>query len=356
MLESDIAHFKVYKAEATREKEKLTVKLFYSRNPEQLYGRLDEKIQWGINTLEALLSGGYALIADQNNPTKPPSAGSLYLLKDNNIIVHRRDAGAPIHKLYHSACSGYTNSSDFVYTEKGLQETALRETAEECLLVTRDNVPRLVVPNDPKDKELSKKVEKYTLDSARRLGLALEPLSIDVEILDPSDRLEVYDEDNNLLYATKAFLDLQWEASTSISALQIRKLPLHVEDIVPIDAEGMIKDGKWIHFNRESYFLSLSDLEKQKFGTPLSEPRVFKTKIENGFPKVFTPEYEKPYFGPDKVETTDPHIWAPEDLLTTCLDGLEVEGYKGKKHDIEIWKLKSRRDGKSLIPEEYLIK
>lgn len=50
----------------------------------------------------------------------------------------------------------------------------------------------------------------------------------------------------------------------------------------------------------------------------------------------------------------NPHIWAPEDLLTTCLDGLGLEGYKGKKHDMELWKLKSRRNGKSLIPQEFL--
>ncbi len=346
MSDKEITQFKVYKAEAFRENNSLTVKLYYPRNPEPLYKRLDENLQFGAFTLEKLLKEGYAEIANRENPIKPPSAGSLYILQDGNIIVHRRDKFAPIHKLYHSAYAGYTNSLEFIYTEMGLLETSLRETAEECLLITRDKIPKLIVPNDAKE---------FTLESANRLGIDIEPIYVNPETLEPTDRLEVYYEDGEHIFTTKAFLDLQWEASTSISALQLRKLPLSVEDILPIDAEGIEKDGKFNHFNRESYFISLKEIKNKKFGNILESPQVFKTEIKNKIPSIFTPVYERPYLGPDKVEVVNPHVWAPEDLLSTCLDALEVEGYKGQKHNIELWKIKNKLEGKSLMPKEVLV-
>lgn len=346
MPNTEITQFKVYKAEAFRENNSLTVKLYYPRHPESLHERLNENLQFGAFTLEKLLKEGYAEIANRENPIKPPSAGSLYILQDRNIIVHRRDKFAPIHKLYHSAYAGYTNSLEFVYSEKGMIETGLRETAEECLIVTRDKIPKLVVPEDSKD---------HTLESAKTMGLDLEPVYIEFETLDPTDKLEVYYEDGEHIYTAKAFLDLQWEASTSISALQIRKLPLSVEDILPIDAEGILKDSKFIHFNREAYFISLEEIRNKKFGSILRSPRVFKTEIRDRIPHIFSPIYEKPYLGPDKIEVTNPHIWAPENLLSTCLDALEVEGYKGQKHNTELWKIKTKLEGSGLIPKEVLI-
>ena len=346
MSNQEITQFKLYKAEAFRENNRLTIKLYYPKNPEPLYKRLDENLQFGAFTLEKLLKEGYTEIANRENPIKPPSAGSLYILQDGNIILHRRDKFAPIHKLYHSAYSGYTNSLEFIYTEKGLLETSLRETAEECLLITRDKSPKLIVPNDAKE---------FTLKSANRLGIDIDSVYINVETVDPTDTLEVYYEDGEHIFTTKAFIDLQWEASTSISALQLRKLPLSAEDIFPIDAEGTEKDGKFNHFNRESYLISLKEIKNKKFGSILELPRVFKIDIKNKIPSIFTPIYERPYLGPDKVEVINPHVWAPEDLLSTCLDALSIEGYKGQKHNIELWKIKSKLEGRSLVPHDVLV-
>ncbi len=346
MDDKEITQFKVYRAEAFRENSRLTVKLYYPKNPEPVHERLNENLQFGAFTLEKLLKEGYAEIANKENPIKPPSAGSLYILQDKNIIVHRRDKFAPIHKLYHSAYSGYTNSLEFVYSEKGLIETGLRETAEECLIVTRDKIPKLIVPEDSKD---------CTLESAKRRGLDIESIFINTENLDPTDKLEVYYEDGEHIFTTRAFLDLQWEGSTAINALQIRKLPLSVEDILPIDAEGVVKDDKFIHFNREAYFISLEEIKNKRFGTILEYPQVFKTDIKNKIPNIFVPTYEKPYLGPDKVKVINPHLWAPENLLSTCLDALAIEGYKSQKHNIELWKIKTKLEGKSLVPKEVLV-
>jgi len=347
MEKADITHFKVYSAEASFINNSLTVKLSYPRKPEPIERRLPENLQFGVRTLERLLRDSYAEIADQNNPIKPAAAGSLYLLSDGNFIVHRRDKGAPTHSLYHSAYGGYTNSLEFVYTEHGLMQTALRETAEECLLITRDKTPKLIVPEDSKD---------YTLESAKRLGLDLDYLTVKVETLDPSDKLEAYYEDGENIFSAKAFLALLWESSTSLTALQIRKLPLSAEDIIPIDTEGMVKDGKFVHFNRESYVISKEEISNKPFGTILEAPRVFQTSIIDNKPNVYTPSYNPPYLGPDRIPVISPHVFAPEEMLTACLDGLNVEGYKGKKLEIELWKEKTKLEGRSLLPEKVLAK
>ncbi len=346
MEEQGITHFKVYNAEAFKEGNSLTVKLYYPRKPEPIERRLPENLPFGVRTLEKLLGDSYAKIADQNNPIKPAAAGSLYLLSDGNFIVHRRDRGAPTHSLYHSAYGGFTNSLEFVYTESGLIQTALRETAEECLLITRDRTPKLIVPEDSRD---------YTLESAKMLGLDLDYLTVKVETLDPSDKLEVYYEDGEHIFTAKAFLDLLWESSTSLTALQIRKLPLSVEEVFPIDAEGMIKDGRFVHFNRESYVLSKEEVSNKQFGTILENPRVFQTRITDDI-RIYTPSYNPPYLGPDKTPVTSPHVFAPEDMLTACLDALQIQGYKGKKLEIELWKEKTKLEGSSLLPEAVLVK
>ena len=341
----EIYQFKIHKAEAAYEDNKLTVRLFYPKNPQPIEKRLAENLPFGISVLESLLAGRQTQIADENNPVGPSSAGSLYVLSDDVFVCHRRDKFAPTHKLYHGAYAGYADSKQAVYSEQGIVQTGIRETAEECLLVTKDKTPRLIVPNDSKE---------HTIESAKRLGLDLQPRYVDVEILEPRDKLKVYNADGELMFTARAFIDLLYESATSLSALQIRKLPLSSEEVFPIDAEGMIKDGKFMHFNRESYMIKLSEIQEKSFGSLLNNPRVFQTKIENGIPRTFTPEYSKPYLGPDKVEVTNPHVFAPEDLLTVCLDALDVNGFKGKKLEIELWKEKSKLKGNSLLPKEVV--
>ncbi len=71
------------------------------------------------------------------------------------------------------------------------------------------------------------------------------------------------------------------------------------------------------NFNREAYILSLNEAAKS-FGSILENPEVYQTRIRQGIPELYTPSYDEPYLGPEKVPVIHPHIWAPEDLLTTC--------------------------------------
>ncbi len=342
----DICHFKVYKADASLENGNLTLRLFYPRNPEPINKRLDENLAFGVEVFERLLTEGYSEIANQDNPLKPSGAGSLYLFSDGGIVFHRRDKFAPTHKLYHGAYAGFPQTLASVYSSSGLEEIALRESAEECLLVTRDKTPWLIVPNDSR---------QYVLESAKNLGLDLKPRFIDVELLQPTDKLEVYDEGESLIFSANAFIEFIYESQTSLTSLQIRKIPLSSEEVFPIDAEGMIKDGKFIHFNRESYVINQRELDNQKFGSILKSPNVCQTRIENGIPSVFAPDYPTPYLGPDKIEVQHPHVFAPEDLLNRCLDAIGVEGYGGRWIHLELEKEKAKLEGRSLLPESVLV-
>lgn len=347
-MPNEIAIFKIIQAEATYEDGALSVRLFYPRNPQVIDKRLPAAPAFGVATLEKLLREGQAQIATQESPIKPADGGSIYYFNDGAFLVHRRDKGAPMHSLYHSAPGGYTDTLDSTFSETALLTTGLRETAEENLLVTRDNPPRLIVPNDSKD---------YTLAAARTLGLNLKPIYVDVKTLPSNDTLEVLYEDREPIFTSrgKGFLDLMWDDTTSFSLMQIRLIPFSSEEVLPVDAEGMFKGNNFVHFNRESYLLPISGVADKQFGTPLHNPRVYQTRFEKGIPVIYTPEYQEPFLGPDKKRVNHPHIWAPENHTTVCLDALQIPGYSGKRLEIELWKDRCRLEGKPMIPEEFLI-
>ena len=352
---SDIFLFEVPQAYAHTDtvggKRHMIVQLYYPINPKPIDKRLPPDPAYGASIFDQLLSTGYAQIADADHPIKPASAGSLYVMRDGKIICHRRDKGTPTHALYHSAYAGYTSSDEFTHSEEGLRQTGLRESAEECLLVTRESPgvrPWLVVPNDSRD---------YTLASARRLGLDLRPRYVDVDVAEPTDVLEVYDEKGTPIFTARAFLEWIRESQSSLNALWIRQFPLSSEEVVPVDAEGNPKpDGTFSHFNRESYVLDPHTLGP--FGSILKNPIVYQTKrpIVNGVPEMYTPEYREPFLGPDKVEVTDPHVFGPEDLLCRTLDALGVPGYENQWVVIQRNKECAIRDRRSLLPDDVLKK
>jgi len=351
-MTQEISIFKVNRAFANYDRGALDVTLFYPRNPQELNTRLPGNPAFGVKVLERLLSEGQTDIASSEAPMKPADGGSIYLFTDNVVLVHRRDKGAGVHKLYHSAPGGYTDTLDSTFSEEGLVQTGLKETAEEQLLMTRDKKPWLYVLNDSKE---------HTLATAKRLKIDLDvvkPIYIDAETLPSNDRLMVFYENGEHIFTSfgRGFLDLMWDDSTSFSLMQIRLMPFSSEEVLPVDTEGMMKGDRFIHFNRESYFINLADVANKPFGTPLLNPRVYQSRIENGIPIVYTPEYKMPFLGPDGVEVTRPHIWAPENHTTVCLDALGVPGFSGKRLDIELWKDRCKLQGTPMIPDEFIVK
>ena len=348
----EILEFKINDARAYRTGNNLVVQLVYPDIKEQLTQRLAANPEFGSRALENLIKKGSAIIADEDHPFKPAGGGSLYITSDNKVIFHRRDAGAGIHPMQHSAYGGFPNSYEGVSSAQGIRDTGLRETGEECILITREKPHRIYVPRDTMG---------YTEQAAKKLGLNLKPEYIDVETLPGTDTLEVYNEKGKLLFKVDALLSMMWDAATSFDAIFLRRLPFSSEEVLPIDAEGMIKDGKFTHFNRESYMVSLDDLNgKQPFASTLENAEVYRTEIVDGVPRVFTPEYNAPFEGPEiskvdnPVQVIHPHVWAPENHLTTCLDALGIEGFKGQKLEIELWKERCALEGRKLVPPSMI--
>jgi len=213
------------------------------------------------------------------------------------------------------------------------------------LFITRDTNPFLIVPNDSKE---------YTRASAHRLGLNLKERLVDAEWEPATDRLEVYDEKGNLLFTHRAFLDIIRESETSFNALHLRRLAISSEEVYPVDAEGMEKKGQFIHFNRESYLVNPHDFAGIPFGSIMHDPIVFQTVFKNGMPIVYTPEYQKPFKGPDGVDVIDPHVWAPDNQIARYFDALGVKGYNWIA--MELWKERLKLKGQSLLPDDVLSK
>lgn len=321
----------------------LVMRLTYPTNPKKIEGRLSENLRFGIDVYQRLLEDGYSPIADEKNPVRPPSSGSAYLFTDGKMVICRRDMGAPTHKKYHSVYAGFPDSFEAVSSSRSITKTALREIADECLLITKDKNPCLIIPKDSID---------YTLESAQRLGLNLPKHYVDVEWEEPTDRLEVYDEQGNLLFTHKALLDIIFESETSINALHLRRIPISSEEVYPIDAEGMVKEDRFIHFNRESYLINPQDMAEMRFGDIIQNPLVFQTRIQDGRPNIYTPEYNEPFDGPDGIKVVDPHIWAPDNQVTRYLHALGIDGYNWIK--MELWKEKTKQGRKDLLPGKVL--
>ncbi len=355
---SDLYLFKITKADMQRmDNGGIKVRLWYPTNPVVTGKRLLPNPEWGVHVFETFLRDGYTTLATKDNPVRPSSAGSAYLFADDVLLAHRRDSGAPTHKLYHSIPGGFPRNKDEVSTEAGLMACGLRESAEENVILTREHKPKLLLPTGCED---------FTIESAGRLfGTSaiidnrLQTMSAQTELLDPPDVLEVYT-DESLLFSTRTFLEVMFDSEPSINALQVARMGrIDSDSVTPIDAEFMRdKSGKIVFFNRESYLLPLADLNGLAFGDPLQDPTVYRTEWRScgwtgnqPFPTLQTRESYKPqpektgdaerqFFGPDMKPVSHPHIWAPDDMLIRVLDGLGVSGYKGRWAEIQLEKEK----------------
>ncbi|MBI4164035.1 MAG: hypothetical protein HY512_04180 [Candidatus Aenigmarchaeota archaeon] len=355
---SDLYLFKITKADIQMmDNGGIKVRLWYPANPAVTGKRLPPNPEWGVHVFETFLRDGYATLATPDNPIRPSSAGSAYLFADDVLLAHRRDSGAPTHKLYHSIPGGFPRNKDEVSTETGLMMCGLRESAEENVILTRENKPKLLLPMG---------YENFTTESAGRLfGQSaiidgrLPIMYIQTELLDPPDVLEVYT-DEGPLFSARAFLEVMFDSEPAVNALQVARMGrIDSDSVTPMDAEFMRDNsGRTIFFNRESYLLPLADLNGCAFGDPLQDPTVYKTEWrscgwtgDQPFPMLRTmvdykpqPEKtgdpEKPFFGPDMKPARHSHIWAPDDMLIRILDGLGVSGYEGRWAEIQLEKEK----------------
>ncbi|MEK6889151.1 MAG: hypothetical protein AABW80_03525 [Nanoarchaeota archaeon] len=341
----DICHFRIEKADAEVTSKGLLVRVYYPANPVYSDKRLGESLEFGVSTFTNLIGNGCSELASKEFPLNSIGGGALYLFNDGKIVCHRRDRHAPTHPLLHGVCSGFPDKAGKVASAEELYAVGLRESVEECLFITRSSPQKILAPRD--GLELAKK-------TAKNLGLELELVACDFQTLRGQDTLEVYDDSGRNLFTANGLIDFLYETQTAMNLSCVRLLPFSSREAVPLDAEGMKKDGKFIHFNRESYIIPLSDLNGRMFGDVLDNPEVYQANISRGKPNFHTPLYSPPYLGPDCVKVNHPHVWAPDNLLTRALDYLGVKGYAGKWKEIELWKEKSRLERRSLIPKRLV--
>lgn len=372
---AEILQFKVNRAEAQYNSGNgsLNLNFYYPRNPPKLEGRLRANPEFGIVVLEKLIKNGYSEIATPENPISPPNAGSLPVTKDGKFICNRRDDGAKVHKMYNSPYSGFANSIDELFTKEGMMKLGARESAEEVIFITRDRNPYLIV---------TPSLRYEILNSAKRLGINYPIREIRESFLEGKDILNVFYEDGEPIFSMKTFFTMLWDIDASTIAMQIRILDIHSEEILPIDAEGIFDFDRDTgvsyynnHFNRESFIvdpknIAIEDKESQnldglKYVHPMKNVEVFQSYWDETRKMriVYTPKNSPlEYLGPGGVSVTESYLWAPQDTLRACLDGLEVPGYYGKKlhWELEIDKkfANSRKEGKidesCIIPERFL--
>jgi hypothetical protein len=338
------AFFKVKRASAERlPNGGMAVKLVYPGRPEPIAeGRMKANSSFGKRVFQNLLEKGSSELADKDNPVRPPSAGSIFLFSDGRIVCSRRDLGAPTHKFYHSGYAGFPESEAEIHSAEGLRRTMLRETAGECLLMSRDRDPWLVIPEDS---------ISYTMEAVERLGLVFKNRRVvKAENVPAHDRLEVYGWDGKLVYSMHALLSFQYTPEVSINALQIRYLGIPSTEVYPLDVEGSWKNGRFGHFKRESYLLDPAHLSDKKFGDVLDNPEVYQARMEGGIPQAFRPEYVAPYRGPDGAKVVSPHMWAPDDQLRRYLNALGVPGYDWVCMQLGV----ELMNGKPLLPTKSL--
>ncbi len=158
-------------------------------------------------------------------------------------------------------------------------ETALRETAEESLILTKDENPKIIV---------TPRLKIYTIDSAERLGFDLLTYEVAESVDEGTDMLEVFYEDGERIFSVKTYLDMIFDVDTSLNILQIRRLNISSNEIIPIDIEGFVKNGRYIHFNRESFLIHPSEIQSRGFCYPLENPRVFQSRLTGKKPEIYS--------------------------------------------------------------------
>lgn len=366
----EISQFRVTRAEADFDSTtgSLNVTFWYPRSPEIVTERIGPNHKFGLTALDNLIQTGHADIADTENPMSPPNAGSLPMFRDGNFVCTRRDNGAPVHKMFHAGYSGFAQDASELYSEEGMRKLGARESAEEVVFITRDRNPYLIVTDS---------LEDEIVKSATRSGLGdLPRRKVTEEFLPGNDRLTVKYEDGETAYSMDTFFTMLWNIDSSSIAMQIRKLGIRSDEVLPVDGEGIFTEdgnGYKVHFNRESFIVdpgfimgpkNAETLDEVGYGEPLRNPQVFQSYMDRDKRVVYTPRNsDLEFLGPGATPVNKGYLWAPQDTLRSCLDGMNILGYSRRKLYLEkdITERFMLADGeghekeKCVIPRRYLV-
>ncbi|MCX6816224.1 MAG: hypothetical protein NT120_05245 [Candidatus Aenigmarchaeota archaeon] len=240
---------------------------------EPMTGRMKADPEVGIMTYDYLMKGSFAQVATPENPARSPSAGLLYVLDNGKFFSHRRDKKAPTHKLWHSLQIGYPACD----RQTRFPEEVMIAEGSELVLVTKNSPHYLLVPKgDPVAIAINKEL-------ARNVGVdTSRVLEINFESQKGPDAIELYDS-QGMISRTDGYVNMLWEEEMAINIDKICNIHFDPEDILPIDTEGTFRDGKYDHFNRETFLFDPEEVRGKKFGDHLETPTVYKSEMtENG--------------------------------------------------------------------------
>ena len=296
----------------------LTSAFYYDSGDNPLDKRIPANPEDGIRFYQGLLKEGTAVLGSPEVPNRSPSVGVIYIMSNGKFFSHRRDKDAPTHKLQHSIQIGYPACKR---QTRYPSEVVAAEGAE-LILVTKEKPHRIIIPKgDPVARTIS-------LDLARTIGVNTEkPVEALFHYDTGHDTIEIY-EDGRLVSRTDGYSYFIWESEVASNIVQRCYIDFDPENILPVDTEGMLKDNKYIHFNRET-FLFGDEIKNKKFGDKIENPVVYRSEIINGYIMPVLQE---------KEPADAPYVFMPDDTLSRTLYGLGIWEGDWLQHFLEFHK------------------
>jgi len=211
--------FPIYRADASIDDNSMTLRLWYPNLSEiqPITDRIKADPEWGCRVFDNLLTKGYSTVADEDHPVPPPSAGQLWIFDDDVALIHRRDAGARVHPMYHSAAAGFPDNLDGVASADGLRKTGQREACEEQMLISRyGKALELSVPD-------FHGCQQYVNDTVRNLWIDpnIPRKTVPVDTVFSRDELIVFDHTGRQLFCLPTNVEFSFEASTCVDVMDV---------------------------------------------------------------------------------------------------------------------------------------
>ena len=299
----------------------ITVSLVYPDEDQRAYSserRLSnaDAVAFGIDCLTRLNKGEQAAIGTYLRPSRPASGGIIDLFSDGSFLTHRRDTGTKVHPLYNGIPSGFPACEEHFEDISLLQRT---EGAEESILFEK-NGNGIYVPKD----DVSNRVTRNRL---KLLGLENKVIPAEVEYLAGPDVLEIYNDQDELISKTEGCIYLSWEIETNVAIAAVR----YWKDIDPrkvaaIDAEGFMREGRFVHLGREKFHMTQEQVRDVSFGQEIPMPKRYQL-ARNG---------SLGYAKEVPAQEGEVYRFMPDDGLRRMLDHLEISGWKGNWINHEI--------------------
>lgn len=299
----------------------ITVSLVYPDEDQRAYSnerKLSDAnaVAFGIECLTQLKNREQAAIGTHTHQSRPASGGIIDLFGDGSFLTHRRDGGTKVHPWYNGIPSGFPACREHFEDIALLQRT---EGAEESILFER-NGNGIYVPKD----EVSNAVTRKRLEL---LGLENRIIPAEVEYLRGPDVLEIYNDRDERISRIEGCIYLSWEIETNVAIAAVRYWKdVDPQAVAAIDAEGFMKDERFVHLGREKFHVTPKQVENVAFSQEIPMPRRY----------LLARNDSRGYAQEVPAREGEGYRFMPDDGLRRMLDHLGIAGWKGQWIEHEI--------------------